>query len=116
MYCFMDIEHTDHIIIFCSFSYNEFFYHSVCQRSIFLFQGLGFSQLTTMKTKPDKAKANTMGFGQQELRSAVEENKERDELLKHTEARYVIVLDHTCYSTFFKMLGSLKSFYRGDVI
>ena len=50
-------------------------------------QGLGFSQLNSAKSKAEKQEQHTMGFGLNELRSAVEENKERDELLLHTEAR-----------------------------
>ena len=50
-------------------------------------QGLGFSQLNSTKSKAEKQEQHTMGFGLNELRSAVEENKERDELLLHTEAR-----------------------------
>ncbi|XP_076818762.1 ATP-dependent clpX-like chaperone, mitochondrial isoform X2 [Clavelina lepadiformis] len=38
------------------------------------------------KTQEEKVAQATMGFNQQELKSALEENKERDELLMHVEA------------------------------
>jgi len=63
----------------------------------FLFQSLGFSteNLTNQSEKEEKENDDvTMGFVQQELRSALEENRERDELLTHTEAQYVILREY----------------------
>uniref|UniRef100_H2YTC5 Clp ATPase C-terminal domain-containing protein n=1 Tax=Ciona savignyi TaxID=51511 RepID=H2YTC5_CIOSA len=48
-------------------------------------KSLGFSQHTQTSSRP-KVKQQMMGFEQNPLKSAIEENKERDEFLKHTEA------------------------------
>ncbi|XP_078492530.1 ATP-dependent clpX-like chaperone, mitochondrial isoform X2 [Ciona intestinalis] len=51
-------------------------------------KSLGFSlhSKTTTTTKKEELYKQILGFEQQLLKSAIEENKERDELLKHTEA------------------------------